>query len=89
VAEITFGRPFRDDDGGSRRFDHLRDDYVWHRDHYDRTVRVIDGNGWQFQFDGCLPFLIRKGTTFRIERGVYHRLIKGVDELHINIIEHK
>lgn len=59
--------------------------YVWHRDNEDRQIEVLEGKGWQFQIEGCLPFLLKKGFTFTIEKGVYHRLIKGVDDLRIRI----
>lgn len=92
MAEITFGKPYTDeldDIDVSRKFDVSSDGYVWHRDAHDRVITVVEGNGWQFQVEGCLPFLLKRGLTFKIESGVYHRLIKGVDDLHIKIVENK
>lgn len=81
------GKPYIDNDT-VRTFDvSLKsEEYVWHRDKEDRQIEVLEGDGWQFQIDGCLPFLLQKGTIFTIEEGVYHRLIKGVNDLKIKII---
>ena len=42
-------------DGVCRTFDPERDDaeYVWHRDKEDREVEVLEGEGWQFQYENC------------------------------------
>ena len=29
---------------------------IWHEDQEDRTIEVIEGNGWKFQFEEALPF---------------------------------
>ena len=81
-------KPYTDYDNDIREFDSSisSEEYVWHRDKEDRKIEVLEGNGWQFQIDGCLPFLLSKGSIFTIEEGVYHRLIKGVDDLKIKII---
>lgn len=92
MAEITGGKPYTDKLGNEyicRSFDVSSDDYVWHRDANDRTIEIVEGNGWTFQIEGCLPFLLKRGLVFTIEKNVYHRLIKGVDDLEIKITEHK
>lgn len=58
---------------------------VWHRDAEDRIIEVIEGNGWQIQIEDCLPFLIYPGMKFEIPMNVYHRVIKGIDNLIIKI----
>lgn len=84
--EITSGKPYIDE-GVIRTFSVLKEDsqYVWHRDDEDRLVEVLDGNGWQFQWDNCLPWLLKPGMEFRINANEYHRIIKGVDDLKIRI----
>ena len=62
-------------------------DLVWHRDHHDRTVKVLEGDGWQFQFDNQLPFDLAAGTVLQIPAGVYHRLLAGHSQLTIEIVE--
>jgi len=65
-----------------------RDDeeYVWHRDHEEREVEILEGEGWRIQFENCLPFLLQPGMIFDIPKGEYHRLLKGVNALKCRII---
>ena len=67
-----------------------RDDaeYVWHRDNEDREIEILDGEGWQFQIDKCLPWLLKKGMIFDIKKEEYHRLIKGATPLKCRIYKH-
>mgnify|MGYP003339897912 FL=1 len=80
--EITFGKPYWEE-GHIRIFDPFKEDaeFVWHRDMEDREIEVLEGEGWQFQVDKCLPWLLKKGMVFDIPKGEYHRLIKGVTPL--------
>lgn len=82
MSEYTLG-------GEIREFFINRDDeeYVWHRDYEDREVEVLEGEGWQLQFDNCLPYLLEKGMIFDIPKGEYHRLIKGYNTLKCRIIK--
>ena len=75
------------DDGDVRTFDiHTADEeFVWHRDKEDRTIEILEGDGWQFQPDSALPFLMRPGLKFSIKAGEYHRIIKGINDLKIRI----
>jgi len=57
----------------------------WHRDREDRLVEVIDGEGWEIQFDNELPKRLTPGTQIVIPEGVYHRVIKGSSELKIKV----
>ena len=89
MAEIIFGnRPYYEK-GETRTFYPDTDDkeFVWHRDLEDREIEILEGNGWQFQFDKCLPWLLEKGMIFDIQKNEYHRLIKGVDILKIRVIK--
>ena len=63
------------------------EEMVWHRDHKNRTVKIIEGEGWQFQNDNRLPFSIRKNDNILIRAGKYHRLIKGTSKLVVEITE--
>jgi len=82
VEEVEIG-------GMIRSFDPKIDssEYVWHRDNEDREIEVIEGQGWQFQYDGCLPYLLEEGMIFEIKKGEYHRLIRGVTPLKCRIIK--
>ena len=55
------------------------EELIWHRDKKDRTVYVIyAGSGWKLQLDNELPSeMISNYSVFKIEKGMYHRLIKG------------
>jgi hypothetical protein len=87
VAEITSGRNVKPyvDTKNVRTFDHTQGGYFWHRDPEDRQLKVLSGDGWQFQFDGCLPLLLREGMELDVPYGVYHRLIKGTTDLNVEI----
>lgn len=58
---------------------------VWHRDERDRQVTVLQETDWLFQFDNEIPKVL-KDTIF-IPRNTYHRLIKGTEDLMIQILE--
>lgn len=61
------------------------EDLKWHRDREDRLVEVIEGDGWEIQFDNELPKKLTPGTQIIIPEGVYHRVIKGSSELKIKV----
>jgi hypothetical protein len=65
------------------------EELIWHRDRNDRTVEIVSGEGWQFQFDNELPFNLNVGDTFNIKKMMYHRLIKSelCDNLVLRIYE--
>ena len=60
-------------------------DLVWHRDHENRTITIIEGKGWQFQRDNDLPFTLKKGDKIKVLAREYHRIIKGDSDLIIKI----
>ena len=64
-------------------------DLCWHRDAEDRTVRVLEGNGWKLQLDNCLPVELIQNKEYFIPERVYHRLIKGNNNLTVEIKSHK
>lgn len=94
MAEISIGKPYDDhyisENSWIRTFDpNVTDseEYVWHRDKETRIVEILDGVGWEFQFDNELPFIINKGETIYIEKMVYHRIIPSNNQLRIKINE--
>lgn len=62
---------------------------VWHRDRKDRTVKIIECNGWKFQQDNKLPVELHKGDTINIKAFEYHRILKGAGSLVVEITEHE
>lgn len=75
------------DDGDIRYFDVTKnsEEFVWHRDKEDREIEILEGDGWQFQADNALPFLLKPGFKFEIKANEYHRIIKGINDLKIRI----
>jgi len=48
---------------------------------------VKGGTGWLLQFDNELPIELVEGEIYTIKKETYHRLIKGDDNLLIEIYE--
>ena len=64
-------RPYKElqaQDSIYRKFtqDIPEEELVWHRDKGYRKVEVIDVEGWEIQFENCLPAKIEKVYTFYI-----------------------
>lgn len=59
------------------------EDLVWHRDKEVREITVIENNGWLFQFDNEIPFLINNKITIPKEK--FHRILKGSGDFIIKI----
>jgi len=59
----------------------------WHRDLQDRTITVLEGNGWYFQRDNELPLELEEGVSIFIPKMEWHRVIKGNTTLKIKIEE--
>ena len=84
-------RPYQDvykcDGSFVRVFDSEFDseELVWHRDKHDRDITVIEGTGWQIQFDDEMPVDIN--TIKSIPKMVYHRVLKGEGRLVMEIRE--
>ena len=85
----TFGKPYWED-ADIREFnpDASDSEYVWHRDAEDREIEILCGEGWQFQLANCLPWVLKAGMVFDIEKFEYHRLIRGVTPLKCRIYKH-
>jgi quercetin dioxygenase-like cupin family protein len=60
-------------------------DLVWHQDKEDRTIVVIDGEGWAIQKDNQLPLELTEGDHIFIREGEVHRVHKGTTDLRIKI----
>lgn len=75
------------DNGSVRTFDSNvnSSELVWHRDRENRLVKVLEGEGWQFQYDDQLPFILKEGDELFIEKMTYHRLLKGKSQLKVQI----
>ena len=58
---------------------------VWHSDKEDRTIVVIEGEGWSIQKDNQLPLELTEGDHIFIREGEIHRVHKGTTDLRIKI----
>jgi len=63
------------------------DELIWHRDKQDREVTVLSGKDWQLQLDNALPVILEENKTYHIPKYVYHRVLKGKEDLVIEINE--
>ena len=59
------------------------EELAWHRDKEDRIIEPIEETNWGFQLDNELPKMIQ-GKIY-IPKGVFHRLIKGDNDLKIRL----
>ena len=57
----------------------------FHRDKTNRRVHVLRGKGWKLQMDDSLPEEMKVGHDYWIPEMVYHRVIKGENELVLRI----
>lgn len=59
---------------------------VWHFDNEDRLAEILEGIGWEFQFDNSLPIKLVVGDVLKIPKNVYHRISKiGTTKLIVKI----
>jgi len=63
------------------------DELKWHFDLKDRKVTILESEGWEFQFDNCLPNKLKVNDNFIIPQLVWHRVIKGNGNLVVCIEE--
>lgn len=57
----------------------------WHQDLQNRTVTILEGKGWKYQQDNQLPIELTPGLEIFIPRLTWHRIIKGNNDLIIQI----
>ena len=81
ITKNSFERIFREHTN--------EDELVWHRDRKDRTVKIIECDGWKFQEDNKLPIELHNGDIINIKAYEYHRIIKGNGSLVVHITEHE
>lgn len=55
----------------------------WHRDYEDRIIESIGKTDWKVQLENQLPIIINNKVF--IPKGVWHRAIKGSDNLKVKI----
>jgi hypothetical protein len=60
----------------------------WHQDLKDREVTIIEDGGWSFQMENSLPVKLSTSIKLSIPKFVWHRVIKGNDDLIVEIQEY-
>ena len=63
------------------------DELKWHQDLRDRKVTILESGGWSFQMDDSLPNKLQNAEQIFIPKFVWHRVIKGRDNLVVEIEE--
>ena len=88
MVEVISGKPYTQE-GDIRTLyrEAKEEDFVWHRDKADRKVTVLEGQGWQLQYNGSLPIELIEGKEYFIPSMMYHRVIPGANNLLIRIQE--
>lgn len=86
--ETSTGNPYIDE-GDIRTFpvNAPNSELIWHRDHNDRVVEIIEAGGWSYQMDDELPQKLENGEMVYVPKETYHRVIKGTQDLVIRIHE--
>jgi hypothetical protein len=65
----------------------LSEELVWHRDKSNRVIEILEGEGWEIQFDNGLPEKLIVGKTYIIPGYTYHRIKRGTTNLKIRVEE--
>lgn len=60
-------------------------EFTWHRDDEDRMIIAIESTDWKIQLENKLPQSLN--STVFIERGQWHRVIKGTGSLRVKIVK--
>lgn len=60
---------------------------TWHRDREDRIVLPLNESDWYLQMDNELPVRLKTNEEYYIPKNTYHRVIKGKNNLKVQIIE--
>ena len=87
IMSLPFQETKLEDNVFIREFSQITDsgEFMWHRDREDRIIESIETTDWKIQIDNELPKVI-EGKVF-IPMGVYHRLIKGTNDLKIKLVK--
>jgi len=67
--------------------DVLSEELTWHRDRENRTVEVIQGEGWELQLEDRFPVELEVGKTYSIPAYTFHRVKRGTSNLVLKIEE--
>ena len=89
----VMSNPYKDEKLNNRIFvrtfdkDVLTEELVWHRDRNDREIEILEGSGWEIQFENSLPRQLKEGDKIWIPAETYHRIKRGNTNLILRIEE--
>ena len=63
------------------------DELKWHQDLKDRKVTIIESGGWLFQMENELPNKLENAKQIFIPKLAWHRVLKGIRNLVVEIEE--
>jgi hypothetical protein len=63
------------------------DELKWHQDLKDRKVTILESGGWLFQMENELPNKLEDAKQIFIPKLAWHRVLKGVSNLVVEIEE--
>ena len=69
--------------------DSHEDEFQWHWDEQERIVYPLHETDWLFQYDNYLPQTFEAGNGLKIQKGQWHRIIKGKGDLNLIIVKKK
>ena len=61
------------------------DELIWHRDHEDRVITVVESKGWKFQAEDKLPIDLTTDDRIAVKAEEWHRVIKGQGNLVVEV----
>jgi hypothetical protein len=57
------------------------EELIWHLDREDRTVRVLESNGWKLQLDNQLPVLLEGKKEYKIPKYMWLKNVRTNDRV--------
>jgi hypothetical protein len=63
------------------------DELKWHQDLKDRKVTILESGGWLFQMENELPNKLEDAKQIFIPKLAWHRVLKGISNLVVEIEE--
>ena len=59
----------------------LTEESTWHRDERDRSVFIVESEGWKFQREDEMPTHVYPGDVIEIQSHTWHRVLPGSGKL--------
>lgn len=92
---MDFGKPYNDTIEKDNSFVRVikenteEHELKWHRDQFDRIIKILENNGWEIQYENNIPEELMVHKTYFIPKNTWHRVLKGKGDLVVSITEIK